>query len=127
MNTNKATRHFDGWGHPILSFFDMRDYWARCERSTAVLKKRLPFAYACIPHVTIRIDKVCKNEATVFLLYPGGSESKVYFLSDRRVNALRRLYKAPRGGWTVKETSTDITFSRKGCVVGLKWNKVGVW
>jgi hypothetical protein len=127
MNNNKATRHYDGWGNPILSFFDMRAYWAKCDRSTAVLKAKLPYAYACIPHVTIRIDKVCRSEATVFCLYPGGSECKVYFLNERRLEALRRLYKAPRGGWVVKETPQDITFKKLGCVVALRWNRFGVW
>lgn len=119
------SKHFDGWGNPILDFYSMRAYYLRNSTGWAVVTTSLPYQYATIPSVTIRFWKSDPACVTVFLVYPAGQREFTRQLSKRAVEALRRTYKRKKGWLGKLHPDGTVTLTRMGCAVRLRSPQVG--
>jgi len=125
--SNAKQKHFDSWHNPIMGLYEMRDYYAGCKRSTEVLRRFMPVRYVAIPTTRIVLAKGSGGDARIERVWPGGSDVRTKFLSDHQVKALRRLYKAPRGGWRVLEGKNTVTFVRTGFLIPVRAYKYHYW
>ena len=111
------SKHFDGWGHIILSYMDMIKRYARDYPSLAVLRRFSSYGYVVMPDVQIIVKKRQSDELEVLLAWPGESRRFCKKCNDRRISALRRLYKSGDLSWRRIDLGEEIMFSRPGRIV----------
>lgn len=117
-----AQKHFDGWGNPTSDYFRMLSWFAGDERSLKVLRSEAPFRTVCLPSVEIEMRLPCDGVITVRRAWPGGSLVNRIVLGEHGLNALRRLFKAPRGCWKVSRGENVIIWKRRPALIKCAWS-----
>jgi hypothetical protein len=116
----------DAKGHPILGFFDMLNYYDGDDASQRVLRGLHPSNYEVIPEITIRI--IPSKLPTIYLIkvYPLRTDVFAMQINELALDALRRLFKLPRGNWTPRKEPFEVILKRRGKVVpyrGGRWEQ----
>jgi hypothetical protein len=110
-------KHYDAWHHPIVGLFEMIKYYEGDKRSQRVVRQNPSHRYISVPFLRIEINPLDLGGITLKKVYPGGQESIYSYVSKNALDALRRLYVSPRGGWTVSREGSRIIFVKRGCAV----------
>lgn len=125
MNSKHKKPRYDSWGNKILSFMDMRKYYARCDRSLEVLRSCLPHQFTCIPDITIRLDVWDPKHINLTKVYPGETIIVDHYVGERALEAFRNMVRKPKSGWKTERKGQTFYFQRKGFLHRLKFSKYG--
>ena len=110
-------RHFDGNGHITLSFDQMLSLYADRKPSLVILRRFPPFKYLVIPDIEIHVKKGYSEHSYIVHRYPGEVRRLACKLSERSIDALRRLYKSGDLSWKIQKEGDEIIFFRPGQVI----------
>lgn len=108
------SKHYDAWGHPIMDMFSMRDYYHRDRESLEVLDKRLPHSYVVIPFIEITFYLNDPKHLYVSRVFPGGSDTREYFVSERALTGLRKAFCGKKPGWKKEVVGGRVKITRTG-------------
>jgi len=109
--------HYDGWGHRILGYFDMLTRFGPDNPSRAILRRLQPYRYVVMPDVQIIVKKRSADELHVVLTWPCETRRLIFKCNDRRMEALRRLYRSGDLAWRRIDLGDEIMFSRPGVII----------
>lgn len=107
----------DSKGNRTGSYFSILAYYGGDFRSQAVIRTFPLTRCTIIPCVRITISKNDARVADMEFVYPAENVRDRVELSDRAINAFRRLAKNQRGGWEFDDLGDRVQFWKAGCVL----------
>ena len=107
----------DANGHPIMGYFEMIDYYQGDKKSLDVIRSFPPGQYQVLPEITIRIIPSKLPEIYIIHVYPLQTFVFSRKITAMALDALRRLFRAPRAEWKPKKEPFTIILKRPGAVI----------
>jgi len=115
-------RHFDAWGHPILGYFEMLNYFANDSESLRVIRRLPSFRYVCLPTCHIVLEGREPLTMTIVNVWPGGHTRISRNVANTSLEALRRLYGRSEVTWRHYRAVSGVEFVHLGKVIPALWS-----